>query len=1052
MSLNKQQLQVLNTTNFPNNTTGYITPALLRDFNSQSVDAMALQTEVTALSTSFQSQLNSLEDFSSSLVTNFATVTQLNASSSTIEAQIATLAGTASVTALSSSTYNQFQSQANTNAGFTNTINANKATFNSYTQSNNTAVADKASLSQDNYFVGNQYVTGKIQVTGTVTGSNITSFALPTASFNSYTASNDSKVNSLIAATASYATSAITASSLVTASFSSQLLTFTKGDGSQFSVTIPDISGSTFDTGSLITTGSSSNPTQSITGSLIVSSSNTLDLLVRGRINISGPAGGTGAPQLIISASDGSALNTITRQAMTITAATPSISLTGTNGSAIIGATSIGISGNAGIDATSTIVGVNSTASFAIASVDAGATYDNELWIRTSDIGTEFTDWDTNTTALSTIPIMKVGPNNGGIQPIPQFERGIGVSGSASFTELTGSLSSFSASVDSRLDSEEFKSTTFATTGSNTFTGNNQFNGGLTSSTDILVNNATIGNGAGNVDSNVVFGNNALVANTSALGQVAIGQSTLASYQATGNGYNVAVGYLALQQLGLGGGFAQAAVNNNVVVGGNSGYTLVAGTRNTIVGSSAFSTANNTERNTGMGRGVLAVLGASTTNGSGSKYNTAIGHNALFSLGSGSNNTFIHGGNASGEGITSGSNNIVVGQDVSLPSVMESNTIIGRGIAGLSSPLSNNVILADGKGNITLQKNGATASVLIPTAVELTGTTSNGFVYQQQSSGSVAGAFNTVYGKDSIQLFQYQGQPYAFNLNLQSGQFNGISGSQFQFALQTNGGGSTTFGGATYFSLISGSLSQSVVGGTEIKGADRLVNSAGGLEIAYTYANAGFMGKTYIDKGLYVSASGGVSEALTTNGNAVISGSLKVSGSSTFTNTASFNAPVVINNNSDLYVYGHKQFNVGAFTSTINQSGSAAVSQSMKFNTTDISNGVTLNGSTTQMLVTNAGTYNIQFSAQLVAVAGADDVWIWLKKNGTNVTNSAGRVTLANNEELIAAWNYAVEANANDYFELVWQTSGGDAVLLSNTATGNIPAIPSVIATVTQVR
>lgn len=153
----------------------------------------------------------------------------------------------------------------------------------------------------------------------------------------------------------------------------------------------------------------------------------------------------------------------------------------------------------------------------------------------------------------------------------------------------------------------------------------------------------------------------------------------------------------------------------------------------------------------------------------------------------------------------------------------------------------------------------------------------------------------------------------------------------------------------------------------------------------------------------------------------------------------------------DLYVYGNKQFNVGAFASNITQSGSANVSQSINFEVTDISRGIAIANSS-QITLANSGTYNIQFSIQLLADAGADDVFIWLKKNGTNVPGSAGRVVLANNEELIAAWNYVVEAAANDYYELVWQSSNGDAVLLTEAATGNIPGIPSVILTVTQVR
>ena len=160
---------------------------------------------------------------------------------------------------------------------------------------------------------------------------------------------------------------------------------------------------------------------------------------------------------------------------------------------------------------------------------------------------------------------------------------------------------------------------------------------------------------------------------------------------------------------------------------------------------------------------------------------------------------------------------------------------------------------------------------------------------------------------------------------------------------------------------------------------------------------------------------------------------------------------LTIQSGSSFFANGNKQFNVGAFQSNITQSGSANVSQSMNFETTDISSGVSI-ASNSRITLANSGTYNIQFSAQVLADSGADDVYIWLKKNGTNVSASAGKVTLANNEELIAAWNYVVDAAASDYFEIVWQSTNGDAVLLTETASGNIPSIPSVILTVTQVR
>jgi hypothetical protein len=69
-----------------------------------------------------------------------------------------------------------------------------------------------------------------------------------------------------------------------------------------------------------------------------------------------------------------------------------------------------------------------------------------------------------------------------------------------------------------------------------------------------------------------------------------------------------------------------------------------------------------------------------------------------------------------------------------------------------------------------------------------------------------------------------------------------------------------------------------------------------------------------------------------------------------------------------------------------------------------------------------------------------------------NVPNSAGRIYLQANKETIASWNYVVPATSpNDYYELVWESTDADARILYEAATGNIPAIPSVILTVTQV-
>jgi hypothetical protein len=158
----------------------------------------------------------------------------------------------------------------------------------------------------------------------------------------------------------------------------------------------------------------------------------------------------------------------------------------------------------------------------------------------------------------------------------------------------------------------------------------------------------------------------------------------------------------------------------------------------------------------------------------------------------------------------------------------------------------------------------------------------------------------------------------------------------------------------------------------------------------------------------------------------------------------------------DLYVGGNKQFNVGTFLSNVSQSGSANVSQSIQLEVTDISQGVSI-VSGSRITVANSGTYNIQFSSQVdrSSGTGADQIYIWLKKNGNNVADTAGAVTIDGNTaaaKTIAAWNYVVNAVASDYYELCWQSSDANIVITRLAASGNIPSVPSTICTVTQVR
>jgi hypothetical protein len=126
--------------------------------------------------------------------------------------------------------------------------------------------------------------------------------------------------------------------------------------------------------------------------------------------------------------------------------------------------------------------------------------------------------------------------------------------------------------------------------------------------------------------------------------------------------------------------------------------------------------------------------------------------------------------------------------------------------------------------------------------------------------------------------------------------------------------------------------------------------------------------------------------------------------------------------------------------------------QPFTINTTDISNQVSIANSS-HIVIANSGIYNIQFSLQIDKSQGSQaHVYIWLKKNGTDIPNSAGEVSVqGTSSEAIAAWNYVVSASANDYYELMWSSTDIHVEIKARNASGVVPAIPSIILTVVSV-
>ena len=146
----------------------------------------------------------------------------------------------------------------------------------------------------------------------------------------------------------------------------------------------------------------------------------------------------------------------------------------------------------------------------------------------------------------------------------------------------------------------------------------------------------------------------------------------------------------------------------------------------------------------------------------------------------------------------------------------------------------------------------------------------------------------------------------------------------------------------------------------------------------------------------------------------------------------------------------------GAFQDSTDQTAAnTTTAYAVTFNTTDFSNGVTL-ASGSRFTVVDAGIWNCQFSIQVKNTTNdTQDIEIWFRKNGTNIDNSNSRFNLSPRKSsgdpshTIAALNFFVSMNTNDYIEIMWRVTDV-GVSIEHYAAGTSPtrpATPSVIVT-----
>lgn len=150
----------------------------------------------------------------------------------------------------------------------------------------------------------------------------------------------------------------------------------------------------------------------------------------------------------------------------------------------------------------------------------------------------------------------------------------------------------------------------------------------------------------------------------------------------------------------------------------------------------------------------------------------------------------------------------------------------------------------------------------------------------------------------------------------------------------------------------------------------------------------------------------------------------------------------------------------GSFYSSLDQSDGVDTPTLMYAENTADADGITMelgdSGKKSRMTFAHAGTYNIQFSAQLHNTGGGgsgNTINIWFRLDGVDIANSDTKVTVPSNAPyVVASWNFIVSVTAGQYVELVFKTDNANIVIEHENASANSPAIPSLILTAVQVR
>lgn len=124
----------------------------------------------------------------------------------------------------------------------------------------------------------------------------------------------------------------------------------------------------------------------------------------------------------------------------------------------------------------------------------------------------------------------------------------------------------------------------------------------------------------------------------------------------------------------------------------------------------------------------------------------------------------------------------------------------------------------------------------------------------------------------------------------------------------------------------------------------------------------------------------------------------------------------------------------------------------ISFDSTQISNGVALGTPSSRIIVPESGFYQFDLSIEAEATSNKGIVYVWFRKNGTDIPLSSRSNTVTNGDRFNISHTIQVSLNANDYVEAVWATDAAGIQITANLSPSIGPSVASALMSVGQIQ